>query len=134
MRRMKNEKGFTLIEVMIAAAVMTISLFGLLSVSTLMAQHAQENFERSVAVQDAHTVIERMRNAAQSGSFPSNVISSYPNNGTVTGFSNLTNETVTVSYVNTAVSPLDATVTVSWNLRGVRATTEPLRTLIAKRS
>jgi hypothetical protein len=119
---------------MIATACMVLALFGLLATSTRLSQRAQENFERSVAVQDAHWVIEQMRNTAQTGTFPANVTAAYPNNGAVAGFSNLTNEAVTVSYVSSTANPLDTTVTVSWSLRGVRTTTETLRTMITKRS
>jgi prepilin-type N-terminal cleavage/methylation domain-containing protein len=131
---LKNQSGFTLIEVMIATAVMVVALFGVLAASTMMSQRAQESFERSVAIQDAHRVVEQMRNTAQTGTFPANVVAAYPNNTDVAGFANLTNQTVRVTYVSTTANPLDTTVTVTWTLRGVRTTTETIRTMITQRT
>src|SRR5262249_15806343 len=111
----KNEQGFTLIEIMIAASVVAIVVLGFLNSALGIQTSTQAAFERSTAVQDAHQVIEAMRNTAASGTFPSNVTTAYSNGGTVSGFSNLTSESVTVSYADAAANPLDATVTVSYN-------------------
>ena len=99
-----------------------------------MRQASQEDFERSQALQDGNRVIEQMRNAAKTGAFPGNVTASFPNNGTVPGFNNLTNEAVTVTYVNSTVNPLDATITITWTMRGTRANAqETLRAVITNR-
>ncbi len=129
-----NGKGFTLIEVMIAMVVAVMVLVGFVGANGNLRQTSESMFEKSVALQDANQVIELMRNAAASGSFPANVIASYPNGGTVSGFSNLTNETITVSYASASANPLNTTVTVSWLRNGARSVSTTLRTYITQRS
>lgn len=131
---LKNEKGFTLIELMIALVVAVLALVGYIGATTNIEQTGESAFERSVAVQDANQVIEQMRDTASSGTFPGNVLASFPNNGNVAGFSNLTAEQITVTYTDTTADPLDAFVVVSWNENGRRATTATLRTLITQRT
>lgn len=136
---MRNQKGFTLIEVMITTAVVTLALVGLLAANMQIRLASMAAYERSVATRHAHEVIERMRTASD-GSL-SDVTSTFSNGGTVSSSNYLTtsstellkNETVVVSYVSTSADPLDTTVTVTWLERGVRTATLPVRTLITKR-
>jgi len=145
-QRMKAQKGFTLIEVMITVAIMALSLFGLLAANISMQYSSIDAHERSVAVQHANQVIEQMRNsaltslAAAATAFPSGTVAS--SNYTSSANEVLTNEAVTVAYTDgpdagtsaTDDNPLDVTVTVNWQQRGVRNATEVIRTYIAKRS
>ena len=147
----QSETGFTLVEVMITVAVVALALLGLGGASILIQQKSVGLFERSVAIQDTNQVLERMRQivndpctccgtTACTGvgtctSFPSCLTAQYPNNGTVAGFSNLTSESVAVSYVSSTANPLDATVTTTWTERGVRTNSrEAIRTYITKRN
>lgn len=131
----KNEQsGFTLVELMITAAVVVIIVLGFLNSSTRMQSANQAAHERSVALQDANQVIELMRSAAATGTFPANVTGTYANGGTVAGFTTLTNETVTVTYANAAADPLDVTVTVAYRENGTRNVTATLRTYITQRT
>ena len=130
-----NEQGFTLIEVMISLAVVALALCGVLFASTTTQHKIDMDFERAIAIQDAARVIEQIRNSAATGIFPNNVVTAFPNNGAVAGFNNLTNQTVRVTYVNTAANPLDTTVSVTWTLRGRYANqTESIRTFITNRT
>jgi len=129
-----NEKGFTLIELMIAMVVTVLALVGYIGATTNIQQTGEAAFERSVAIQDANRVVEQMRNAAATGNFPGNVLGAFPNNGVVAGFNNLTAEQVTVTYTNAGADPLDAFVTVAWNENGRRATTATLRTFVTQRT
>ena len=129
-----SERGFTLIELMITMVVVVLVLLGFMGANTSIQQASEATHQRTIALQDANRVIETIRNTAASGTFPGNVTAAYPNNGAVAGFSNLTNEAITVSYVNTGVNPLDVTVTVSWSERGVRNVSTQLRTLVTQRS
>ncbi len=125
--------GFTLIEVAITMAIVSIALLSYLLSNTAIQQSNRSAFERSIALQDANQVIERMRNMSSNGQFPGNVTSVYSNNGVVQGFTNLPNEQVIVSYSSVSPNLLDITVTVSWLANGNRQTNTDLRTLLTQR-
>ena len=136
---MKSEKGFTLIEIMITVAIMSVALIGLLYANTKMQQSGAAAFERAVAMQHANQVIENMRNLAATSL--ATVTTTFTNGGTVassyytqtSSTESLPSEAVTVSYVSTAADPLDTTVTVTWLSNGVRTVSKSLRTLITER-
>jgi prepilin-type N-terminal cleavage/methylation domain-containing protein len=131
----KNQKGFTLIEIMITMVVVVVVVLGFLTSSTAIQTQGRAAFERSMALQDANRVIEQMRNAAASGTFPGNVTGTF--SGSVSGFGSLptgSNETITVSYASATADPLDATITVSYLENGRRAQTASLRTYITQRA
>ncbi len=128
-----KQQGFTLIELMIALAVTALAIVGYIGANLIVQQNSEALFEKTLALQDASRVIEQMRNAAQTGQFPNNVTGVFPNGAQVTGFNNLTNEQVIVTYASSTANPLDATVTVTWLSNGRRATTTALRTFITQR-
>lgn len=128
-----NEDGFTFIEVMTALAIASITILMVLMSNTTLQKANDASYERSVAAQDANQVIERIRETAMYGEFPSNVLSEYPNNSTVANFSSLTNQQVTVSYADTSADPLSLTVTVSWDENGLRQVSKSVRALITQR-
>ena len=129
-----DQSGFTLIEVSITISIVILALLGAMASNTALHQSSTSAYERSVAIQDANQILERMRNTASSGQFPGNVTAVFPNNGSVAGFTNLTNQQVVVSYVNPSTNPLDVSVTVSWLQNGLRNTSTSLRTLMTQRS
>lgn len=157
----RNEDGFTLIELTITIVVVVFALCGVLFASTAIQQAHGAAFERTIAVQEAHEVIEQMRNTAATavGNFPATVTNAYPNNTARPGFTQLTaqcgananpaaactwpfnftadntsQEQVVVSYLNPGSDPLNVTVTVVWRERGVRQASRAVSTLITKRS
>ena len=152
---LQKEEGFTLIEIMITVAVVVFALCGVLFANTAVQQSHITAFERSIAIQEAHQVVEQMRNTANtsSTSFPSSVTGTYANNTARGGFTRLTtlcnaatctwpfsftpdstsDEQVVVTYADQSANPLDVTVTVVWKERGVRQASQALRALIAKR-
>lgn len=134
-----GKKGFSLMEVAITMAVVTLALLGLLSVNTMMQRTSHAVYERSVAMQHAGQVVEQMRNLSTTSL--ANVTDTFPNGQVVNAAQYSTaatevlpNEVVLTNYVNTAANPLDVTVTVNWNSLGVRASTASLRTLVARRA
>lgn len=129
-----SESGFTVAELMITLAVVVLITAGYLGSNIVIHQATAAAFERSLALQDAHQLMEQMRDAANQGQFPENVTSAFPDSGTVGGFNTLPNEQVTVRYVDPAADPLDVTVTVTWNANGRRPEDVALRTLITQRT
>lgn len=109
---MKAAKGFTLIELMIALAIVLPVLLGSVGLNVYVFRAAETSRRGIVALQDAHTMIERIRNTSENGL--SQVTSTYPSGSTVSGFSNLPSEQVTVTYPNANADPLAITVTVTW--------------------
>lgn len=128
-----DQRGFTLIELMITVLVVILALVGYVGANTSVAQSGEVLFERSVALQDANRVAEQMRLTAQTGNFPVNVTAAFPQNGLVGGFNNLTGEQITVTYADTAADPLDATILVSWQENGLRLETAALRIMLTQR-
>ncbi len=158
---LRREDGFTLIEVAITIAVVIFALSGVLFANTAIQQAHGAAFERSVAIQEAHEVIEQMRNTANTGglNFPVTVTAAYPVNTARPGFTRLTaqcgalanpaaacnwpfnftpdntsQEQIVVTYVNTAANPLDTTVTVVYRENGTRAVSKSLRAQITRRT
>lgn len=129
-----NQKGLTLVEVAVTMMVVVLMLSGYLATNVVIQRAQQGAFERAVALQDAHQVIEDMRNKATQGQFPGNITGTYPDGGTVSGFSDLTSQQVTVSYADPTANPLDVTVSVSWLENGVRQVQTDLRTLVTPRA
>lgn len=129
-----HESGITLIEMAVTIGVIAFTIMAVLVANSRVHSMAEASFERSVALQDANQVLERMRNTAMSGSFPANVTNAFPNNGNVAGFNSLAGERIAVTYVNPAADPLDVTVTISWQENGVRPVNTALRTLMTRRT
>lgn len=130
---MKHEKGFTLIELVIAVMVCVIAVLSVLGANTVVQRNTDVQFQRATAMQDAHRIIERMRTASLNGAFPANVVTNFPNGAAVAGFANLTNEQITVAYVNTLTDPLDVRVTVSWLENGLRPASITMDSLMTQR-
>ncbi|MFH0984984.1 MAG: hypothetical protein V1882_05550 [Candidatus Omnitrophota bacterium] len=129
-----NERtGFTFAELMIALVVTTLVVGGYVGANLKAQQNSEAMHERTLAIQDANQVIEQMRNTSRTGTFPNNVVAAYPNDGTLTGFSGLTDEEVTISYASATANPLDTTITVTWTSYAGRSETETVRTYITQR-
>lgn len=126
---MKRE-GFTLIELMLAVAIILPVLLGAIGLNVYIFRATETSKRTTVALQDVHTVIERIRNTSESSL--SAVTSAYPDGQTVTGFSNLPSEQITVDYANVNADPLDLIVTVSWLDQG-RTMVRNLSTQVTKR-
>lgn len=68
----RGQRGYSLIEVMIAVLVMAIGLLGIAAMQTAALRNSQSSLERSQAVISAYTVLDAMRanrDAALAGSY-----------------------------------------------------------------
>jgi len=128
-----SEDGFTLIEVLISFFVISLTIVVFIGGNVKLQQNAEVAFERSQAVKDAHRVIEDMRDHANTGTFPDDLLAEYPDDGEVSGYSTLPDEVVTVDYADTGADPLDVTVTVSWTAANRMSLSSSLRTMITER-
>ncbi len=107
-----RHQGFTLIELIISLAIIVPVLLGAIGLNVYVFRMNETSRRAVVALQDAHTVIERIRNLSETSL--AQVTSTYPSGQTVSGFSNLPSEQVTVTYPNASTDPLVITVTASW--------------------
>lgn len=126
-----QKKGFTLIEIIIVLLILGGVIAGFLSVNNASFSLLEQISSSVIAVNDARSVIENMRNIDPFNA--ANLISIYPDGATVAGFSNLVQETIRVNYLNTGVDPILVTVTVSWQGKANRTFTEQLTTLLTAR-
>jgi prepilin-type N-terminal cleavage/methylation domain-containing protein len=138
----KDQAGFTIIELMIALLVLTLMIGSYVGANAKAQRNTEEMNERTVALQDANRVIERMRAASNTEDwhFPADTVTAYPNGGTVAGITNLTDELITVTYTTaevgkdpTKVDPLHVTTTVTWKSYAGREHTEAVETYITQR-
>lgn len=104
-------KGFTLSELMLAAAILLIAISGLLVAFIGCILLNESNNNLVIAVDDAQYVLEQIRNSAYSE------ISNFINNFNPSQFSNLNNETITFPNPNIGARIAEVNVNVSWTER-----------------
>ena len=135
-----NQKGFTLIEAMITIVVVVLAIVGVILTNILIRQSVESAHERTVAYQDASRVIEKMRNAANTAGsdFQQDVQDGADDaESSEKSMPAANNEAIDVSYVDADANPLDATITITWNNRGLTGDDAEqsifIRTLITRR-
>lgn len=141
MRRVSG--GFTLIEVTVSMLLVAIGMVALWSaiVSGLMLVESGRNLTQANG--DARIVLEEMRRLAATALTQVTATNwvnwaADPNGGNLTNPQTrtnpppLSNEAVSVTYVNPLADPLTATVTLSWVEKG-RPKSIPITTLLTRR-
>jgi prepilin-type N-terminal cleavage/methylation domain-containing protein len=130
---LKNDKGFTFSELMLASLILAVVLTALLTLFTNCKIITQQNRDDLVAVNHAEYILEDIKAA----SFPPTVsdwnLDTDDLSGPPYNFTTLTNETVSVTSVDkgTSYDLLEVNVTVSWNdLKTRRSRNFVLSTLI----
>lgn len=126
-----KKRGVTLVEVMVVLLLLGGIIAGFLSVNGASLALLEQLSSSVIAVNEARSVLENMRNIDPFSA--ADLISLYPDGGTVAGFSNLNMETIRVDYLNAAADPIQVTVTVTWQGKGNRIFTEQLTTLLTAR-
>lgn len=110
-----NKMGFTMLEVVIASAVLLVAVMGLLSFYQSPLRLNEAARDTTIAIQDSSKVIEQIR-ATPFGNIESTNWDTWAQNN---GAKNLPSETMSVSYANPGTDPLEFTVTTQWTRRGV---------------
>ncbi len=128
----KGNTGFTFIELLICIAIIIPVLLGVFGVDIYLSRASDTSRQVMAALQDANTVIERIRNVASNQGL-TQVTATYPSGQAVAGFTGLTNEQAVVTYPNAVADPLAITVTVTWQDAAGRNLTRALSTQVTRR-
>lgn len=131
MNWLKQKEGFTFVEILVALLIIIPVLLGLIGVNIYTFRAAESSKMIITAIQDAHTVIERIRYVATNQGL-AQVVLNYPSGQAVAGFTNLDNEQIVVTYPNALADPLAITVSVNWRDHS-RSMTRSLLTQVTRR-
>lgn len=140
-RRYNKKRGFTLVELMIAATIIIVALATLLATYFVSFDANEMARYRIQASNDAKAVLEQMRNVVQVGNLSDVTSQNWTNwslqniiqnqNHPMVGDAN--SETITVSYADASADPLEVTVRVNWTVKNGRPQSLMLVTLMTKR-
>jgi len=130
-KKIGSKKGASLVEVLVAAAIIVLAFTGLLQVFLYSGVLAEMSGNITLAVQEAQSKIEEIRSHDfdsistdyGGGGTPGNTFTSALQNGT---------GAVTITAVNADL--LNVSVTVDWAERNGRTMTTSLATLLARRN
>lgn len=111
--RANGKKGFTLIEVMMAAAIVAIGTVALLSAFLSGMILIESSRNKAVAAADARTVLEEMRRISRSG-LAWVTATNWTTWARSNGLTTLPQEQITVQYRNPLYDLLEVGLTVSW--------------------
>ena len=138
-----TQDGFTLVEVMVAIAIVTTVLVALLCALGAAAALTENARELTQAMEDGRTVLERIRGDVQASADITTFAANYPEatyedwvaaqQAAETGFASLDSEAVSVEYGAAGDDPLGTAVTVAWQARGGRARSVTLQTQMTRR-
>ncbi|MCM8813378.1 MAG: type II secretion system GspH family protein [Candidatus Omnitrophica bacterium] len=131
MRRLNSRSGLTLVEVLVAGALLAVVLTSVLHLLHSGLIFVEQIDASATALNDATSVIESMRTLATLTAIT--LTARYPDGAAVPGFNNLNQETVIVRYANLAANPIKVYVTVSWQGQGGRIFQEELAALLTQR-
>lgn len=143
MRIFKKDAGFTLLELMIGAAILITAITVLLATYVATSSLIETSRNTTTALNDISRVIEQLRNNA-STSFSSVTSTDWTTWASQNGSNTLTSEQVSVCFYNsggvllfcgvgaTSANPLEVRVTVNWTERN-RARSEQVVTLVTNR-
>lgn len=121
------KKGFSLVELLLAAVILAFTLTGMLAVFTSCLFLNDANRNLAIATGHAQFAMEELKQAA----FQS-IAGANWNSAAITakGLSPLDNEQISINVSGSSL--LDAVVNVSWKDRGIRNRNVVLETLIAE--
>lgn len=134
--------GFTLIEVVLAAAIFAIAVLGVFAAFLGASSLTEGSRNLTHAVEDARTIMERIRTDLQTSADVATFVADFPDTtyeqwvtdqqAAETAFMSLEDEAVDVAFGDADDDPLAVTVAVSWLERG-RARSTSLQTQMTRR-
>ncbi len=127
LKLLRKKAAFTLMELMIAAAVLATACAGLLALYTVCFNLAEGSRSLTTAMHDAAKLTEGIRASNFSNIATINWTAWMSSEG---GFDSLPDEVISVSF--TGSNPIQVDITVSWSDKG-RAKTEQISSLISQR-
>ncbi len=134
-RRFRDEEGVTLLELTIAMALFVIVMGA--TAQSLISYYVALDMQnqRHTAVRDCASILSNMRDVrtANPTNFPDAITTLWPDGVQVPNAGTLTQEVVTVDYVDPNTNPLEVTVTSTWvDMRG-RPMTVSVSSILADR-
>ena len=127
----KNNRGFSLVEILIVCLLLSVVIIGCFYVFHAGFALMEQLRGSVIALNDAGSVIENMRNINPITA--ANLTAIYPDGAVVPGFNNLGSESVIVEYEDLSADPIKVFVTVTWQGQGGRVFIEKLVTLLTKK-
>lgn len=137
----RSNKGFTLAELLLAAAILAFALAGTLVLLSACILLNEGNRNLSVAVTHAQYAMEELKNSNFS-SIPGyndvswvwdNSTKSWSGNSNPVNFQGLDAENINFTVGNVGTGAYDINITATWRDQGVRQRATTLRTLITER-
>ena len=110
--RLLNKRGFTLLELVVVVAILSVTVLGLLASYIYCILLNEYNSSLVIAAGDAQKVLEEMKN------LPYGSLQDYVDDFQADRFSNLPGEAVNFSGTDIAGSIAEVVVNVDWTQRG----------------
>ena len=131
--RIKNTKGMSLFEIMVATLVFVLAMGALLSSLTGVLYLISQAKDETIAVSDLKNIAERIRATSfnnvpvffPNGTQDGPAFNLYP---AIVGGYNLTSEHITVTYPDAGADPLEIRITATWQSRNGRSYNTALST------
>jgi prepilin-type N-terminal cleavage/methylation domain-containing protein len=114
MRQRKLNRGFTLIEVLIAAFVLVVGICSMLSLFTFSMASAESGWDRTLATSHAESMLEAMQNKPTLSEI---LITDWEQWASDHNLRVLPDERFRVTFKNPTANPLDIEVQVEWDRR-----------------
>jgi prepilin-type N-terminal cleavage/methylation domain-containing protein len=133
LRRGHPDDGFTLLEILIAFSIFSVMFLALMGGVASSYSNVMNSGDRTVAIKEAQIVLNTIRLARNQGTaVPAGIVAAFPVGALNPPRTALPNEVVTITYANTAVSPLTVSVRVQWSTAEGRIYSETLTSILSR--